>query len=183
MRTKILVVAVGLVVTACSSSGTKGHGAAGSAGSTQATGGGTASSSAATGGGGGGGGEYCAIIRGAKSNIDALTKMQSSGVPAGVKVGVIVDAIHKADAAAPANIKPQWDLFRTKIDQLIAALQSAGISLDDLSDPAKMQKLDPAQLQKLESIGQQFDTPEFTKASEAITANVKTECGVDIGGS
>jgi hypothetical protein len=176
MRTKLVVVAVGLVLTACSSSGTKGHGGT--------TSGATAGTSASTtvAAGGGGGGQYCAVIRGAKANIDALTKVQASGIPAGAKVGVIVDAIHKADDAAPASIKPEWDLFRHKIDQLISALQSAGVSLDDLSNPAKLQKLDPAKLQKLEAIDQQFSTSDFTKASADITANVKAVCGISIGG-
>jgi hypothetical protein len=167
-----------LALTACSSS-TKGHGnaAGGGGGSTNP---GTSTSTSTGTHVASGGGDYCKIIRNTKSAIDQLNKMGSAS-SSGIKVELIVDAVHKADAAAPSDIKPSWDVFKSKLDGFVAALQSAGVSLDDLSNPSKLQKLSPSQIQALQTASQQLESPDFQAALSKITADVKSRCGVDIG--
>ena len=184
MRTILIAFALGAVAVAgCSSSGTSGKGNAGGLGQSSSTGttGGT-STSTSTGGGGGGGGDYCNIIRDAQSSINSLNNMNSAAT-AGLKISVIQQAIHKADDAAPAEVKPDWDKFRAAFDSFVAAIQSSGISLDDLSNPAKLQSLSPAQLQALQNAAQQIETSDLQADFTRIEMDVKSRCGVDISGS
>jgi hypothetical protein len=186
MRTKLVALVVGLLaaLTACSSSGGKGGGfVAGSGGQSNSAGGGGGSTSTPKVNLGGGGGDYCNILKSAKQTIDQLNKMNSGGSASGIELNVVQDAIHKADAAAPADIKPDWDRVRSAIDGFISALEAAGISLSDLNDPAKLQKLTPAQLQAFQNAAKQLDSPDVANSFTKVEADAKTRCGLDLNGS
>lgn len=138
-----------------------------------------------TGCGGGDSGEgsaYCDDLKSAKAEFSSL----DSDNPDMADLDKAFDRMHELAGEAPDSVKDDWETLDGAIQDLKAALEDAGLTMEDLGnmqngqmpenfDPAKLQELAP----KLQSIGGQ----EFQDAADAIEKNAKDECNVDLSSS
>jgi hypothetical protein len=133
----------------------------------------------------GGGGSYCDQITSLKSNVNGLdfTKLSDQ------QFSDLQSSLAGIESSAPSDIKDDWSTLNGAIDQLKQILSDAGISFDDLqaiqNDPSNLPDgIDIAKLQELAQKLNDFATnSDFTAASDAIQANVKSECGIDLNTS
>ena len=133
-------------------------------------------------GSGGGGGSYCDQIKGVKADVDGLdfTKLTDDQLTS------FREALNGIESAAPTDVKDDWGTINDAIDQLQQILNEAGLSLSDLqaieADPSNLPDgVDLAKLQELAQKLQAFaSNSDYQAASDAITANVKSECGIDL---
>ena len=135
--------------------------------------------------GGGGGGSYCDQIKSVKSNVDGLdfTKLDDA------QFSDLQNSLAGIASSAPADVKDDWTTLNGAIDQLKQILDDAGLSFNDLQDiqddPTHLPEgIDVAKLQELAQKLHDFaSNSDFTAASDAIQANVKSECGIDLNDS
>jgi len=135
----------------------------------------------AGGGGGGGGGfasgNYCGDLKSAKDAVSSL----GSGALTQAKFDQLSADLHGIASEAPADVKGDWSTLAQAIDSLKAALDKAGVSLDDLQNLGSGgATIDPAKLQALAAATKSLDSDALTKATDAIAKEVKTECNLVI---
>lgn len=143
----------------------------------------TASVLAACGGGGGSStSAYCDELKSDKAYFDAL-----GGTNADLgNLGDAFSRVHTLAAKAPDNVAAQWKTLDSAITTIESALSDAGLKPSDLAglqsgtvpdgvDAAKLQALVP----KLEALG----SSDVSDAADAISADAKKTCGVDLAGS
>jgi hypothetical protein len=141
---------------------------------------------AGCGGGGGGGssasGGYCDELKTDKAYFAALSGSDSDAS----KLGDAFGRIHSLAGDAPANVAADWKTLDGAITTIESALNSAGLTPDDLAglqsgkvppgvDLSKLQALAP-KLEQLSSSG-------VSKAADNIAADAKKSCGVDLTAS
>lgn len=188
MRLRILAVAALAATTlaACGSSGgglavanNKPAGANSQAGNGKSpAGGATPNASAVL--GGGGGGDYCNTLKAQATQLATLENHQNGALGDFLKDGqTVVTALKKVEAAAPADIKQAWATLTAGFQSFLDALSKAGITPAQYADPSK---LTPAQLQAMAQAGQAMGSGSFASAATQITNDVKTRCGIDLGG-
>jgi hypothetical protein len=123
------------------------------------------------------GGDYCADLKSAKKEVDAIKGGDLKDIEK------TVDTMHKLADEAPDQIHDDWKVLVDGVDKLVAALKKAG--LDD-KDMATLQSgqipagVDMNALQNLMSEIQKLNTPEFQKAGDNINKHAKDTCGVDL---
>jgi hypothetical protein len=144
----------------------------------------TASVLAACGGGGGGSSTsaYCDELKSDKAYFEAL-----GGTNADLgNLGDAFTRVHALAAKAPDNVAAEWKTLDSAITTIESALSDAGLKPSDLAglqsgtvpdgvDAAKLQALVP----KLEALG----SSDVSDAADAISADAKKTCGVDLTGS
>ena len=80
------------------------------------------------------------------------------------------DALEQVADDAPSEIQDSFRVMADAFGQLAEGLE--GVSLD-LSDP---ENIDPEAMQAFEEVGQVFESPEFTEASDEIDAWITENC-------
>lgn len=126
------------------------------------------------------GGPYCAALEGAKTNLSAIdfTKIDEQTYQK------LVTELAKVTAAAPSDVKDDWEALTGALDDLHRLLGTAGISFDDLQQLSAGQLppgVDAEQLQKIAPKLQSISTDgRIQQASKAIEASAKSECGVNL---
>ena len=145
----------------------------------------TASVLAACGGGGGSSNSsagYCDELKSDKAYFDAI-----GGTNGDVsKLGDAFSRVHTLAAKAPANVAADWKTLDGAITTIETALSDAGLKPSDLAglqsgkvpagvDVAKLQALVP----KLQSLS----SSNVSDAADAIAADAKKSCGVDLAGN
>jgi hypothetical protein len=131
------------------------------------------------------GGSYCDQIKGLKSSVSDLdfTKLSED------QFSDLQNSLDDIEAAAPSDVKDDWGTLNDAIDQLQGILSGAGLSFDDLraiqKDPNNLPDgVDIAELQDLaQKLNDFAANSDFKDASNAIQANVKDECDVDLDDS
>lgn len=129
------------------------------------------------GGGKAGGGDYCADLKSAKKQVDALKGGDFSSLEK------TTDTMHQLADEAPDEIKDDWETLVEGVDKLVALLKKAGLTDEDMANLQSGQipdGVDMAALQELMTELQAVDTPDFQKASDNINKHAKDECGVDL---
>lgn len=128
--------------------------------------------------------DYCTALK------DADAKFSAVGNGDVAQFGDAFDALRHIDDIAPDNIKPQWDTLTGALDQFQAALDKAGVTMDqlaqlkDATDPSQLPSgLDPAKLQQLGTDLQAIGNADVQKASDDISKDAKDTCGIDLGNS
>jgi hypothetical protein len=133
------------------------------------------------GGGGGGGlasGNYCGDLKSAKDAVSSL----GNGALTQAKFDELSADLHGIASEAPADVKDDWSTLAQAIDSLKAALDKAGVSLDDLQNLGSGgATIDPATLQALTEAAKSMDSDAITKSTDAIAKEVKSECNLVIG--
>ena len=131
---------------------------------------------------GSGGGSYCDQVKSLKSSVTDLDFTTLSEDQFSDLQGSLDDI----EASAPSDVKDDWTTLNGAIDQLKSILDEAGLSFDDLQaiqdDPTNLPEgVDLAKLQELaQKLNDFAANSDFEDASNAIQANVKDECGVDL---
>ncbi|WP_151083398.1 hypothetical protein [Nocardioides cynanchi] len=123
---------------------------------------------------------YCDELKSDKAYFDAI-----GGSSADVsKLGDAFARVHTLASKAPANVAGDWKTLDGAITTIESALSDAGLKPSDLAglqsgkvpqgvDVAKLQALIP----KLQSLG----SSNVSDAADAIAADAKKTCGVDLG--
>jgi hypothetical protein len=144
----------------------------------------SASVLAACGGSGGGSSTsaYCDELKSDKAYFDAL-----GGTNADIsQLGDAFARVHTLAAKAPDNVADDWKTLDSAVTTIESALSDAGLKPSDLAglqsgkvpdgvDAAKLQALVP----KLQALG----SSNVSDAADAIAADAKSTCDVDLTGS
>jgi hypothetical protein len=126
---------------------------------------------------GGGSGDYCADLKTAKKQVDALKGGDFSDLQK------TTDAMHKLAGEAPSEIKDDWKVLVDGVDKLVAALKKAGLDDADMATLQSGQIPDGVDMDALNDLMteiQALDTDEFQKAGDNINKHAKDKCGVDL---
>ena len=120
---------------------------------------------------------YCADLKSAKQQVDALKDGDFSALAKTTEV------MHQLADEAPDEIKGDWESLVASVDQLVALLEGAGLSDQDMASLQSGQIPDGADmkaLQQLMSELQALNTTEFQQASDNIDQHAQDECGLDL---
>jgi hypothetical protein len=139
----------------------------------------------ACGGDSGNDASYCDQISSVKASVSdfdftTLSEQQFSDLR---------DSLGDIEDAAPADVKDDWGTLNDAVDQLQGILSDAGLSFDDLQairdDPNNLP--DGVDIAKLQELAQKLNdfaaNADIEAATNAIQANVKDECGIDLDDS
>jgi hypothetical protein len=146
----------------------------------------TATTLAACGSSGGGStsaASYCSELKSDKAYFETISGSSSADT---TNLADAFARVHTLAAVAPANVAADWKTLDTAITTIETALSDAGIKLSDLAamqngtvppgvDPTKLAALAP-KLEALSGSG-------VSDAADAIAADAKKSCGVDLTGS
>jgi aminopeptidase N len=129
-----------------------------------------------------GGGSYCDQVKEVKSTIDNFdfTKLDEQ------QFSAFQSSLNSVEDAAPDSVKQDWATLNDAVDQLKGILADAGLTFDDLQaiqeDPSNLPEgVDIAKLQALAQKLNEFTTnTDIQDATDAISANVQDECGIDL---
>jgi len=129
------------------------------------------------GGGSAGGGDYCDSIEDAKAEFGDIEGGDFAGFDQAI------DTVHELADDAPDEVADDWEVLEGALDDLVAALEKAGIELSDLEAMSRGEMppgLDPAKLQELAADMQDFGGEELETATDNIEKHAKDECDVDL---
>ena len=125
----------------------------------------------------GGSDNYCADLKAAKKEVDALKGGDFSDLQK------TTDAMKKLAGEAPDEIKDDWTTLLDGFEKLVAALKKAGLSDADMSTLQSGQIPDGVDMTALNGLIDEIkalDTPEFQKAGDNINKHAKDKCGIDL---
>lgn len=88
------------------------------------------------------------------------------------------DAVRSIATSAPDTIKDDWAKLGSVTDGVVKAHKKAGISLEDMSDTAKVDALDDDELASLNKAYEAFNGT--TKQREAVVASAKKACTITL---
>jgi hypothetical protein len=128
-------------------------------------------------GGSAGGGDYCDSIADAKAELEDIQGGDIGGFEQAI------ETVHELADEAPDEVADDWEVLEGGIDDLVAALEKAGIEPSDLEAISRGEMppgLDPAKLQTLAEDMQDFGGEEFETATDNIEKHAKDECDVDL---
>jgi hypothetical protein len=121
----------------------------------------------------GGDDPYCAAV---KDNLAPLKTFGDKKTDAGY--AGYAKAVRAIATNAPDTVKKDWSKLGSVTDGVIKAQKRAGIKLEDMSDPAKVEKLSSDDLTTLNKAYSTFvDTAEQRKA---IVDNVEETCDISL---
>lgn len=122
----------------------------------------------------GGGGDYCETLKEAKKEFGSQDM---------ANLDDIADRIQELRDQAPDEVQDDWEVLGEAYDEVLQALEDAGISQEDLEAMQKGETLSPEDMEafaeamaELESL----NSEEVEKASDAISKHAKEECDVDL---
>jgi hypothetical protein len=129
------------------------------------------------GGGSAGSGDYCADLKAAKKEVDALKGGDFSSLEK------TTDKMHQLADEAPEEIEDDWEILVAGVDKVVDLLKKAGLTDEDMANLQSGQipdGVDMTALQELMTELNKLDTDEFQAASDHINKHAKDECGVDL---
>ncbi|HLK94827.1 MAG TPA: hypothetical protein VK365_03720 [Nocardioidaceae bacterium] len=126
----------------------------------------------------GSGGAYCASLKDARDRLQALEGQGGGTADFEEAIGALRDISEQA----PASVAGDWRILIGGFDTLVQALDEAGLSLEDLSDPEAMGDIDPQELQQLQDQIGSLDSKKFQQAADSISSHARSECGFTLEG-
>jgi hypothetical protein len=120
-------------------------------------------------------GDYCDDLQSAKEKFESL------GDPDSGELGDAIDTLQQLGDEAPDEVAGDWQVLTDGLTKFQDALDEAGVSMDDLSDPQALKDLDPDTMQNLTEVAQSMSSEDFAAASKNIEDHAKSECDVDLG--
>ena len=133
-------------------------------------------------GGSASGDGYCAQLKSAASSIRSFTA--DDATPDFSKFADFINKAHELAKDAPSDVEDDWKVMIGAMDKLTAALDDAGIKLEDFGAIVTSGQLpegvDPAKLTELTGKIQELGGDEVNKAGDAISKHAKDECKVDL---
>ena len=121
--------------------------------------------------------QYCAALKDAQQEFGAL----ESGEMTGANLTRIFDRMHSLADQAPAPVADEWKTLDGAISEVESGLAGLGFSFEDLSDPRKLQDIDPQKLARFSQRMQQIGGQEFQQAGDTIEKHAKQVCGIKLG--
>lgn len=128
---------------------------------------------------GGAGGDYCDSLKEARDRLQALEGQGGDTAD----FDEAIDALRDISVDAPSNVAGDWRVLIGGFDTLVQALDDAGVSLEDLSDPQAMSDIKPQELQQLQQQLGTLDSKKFKQAANSISQHASSKCGFDLEGS
>ena len=123
--------------------------------------------------------EYCTQLEDTQESIQSLEE----GDP--TQFAAAFEAFRGLAEVAPEEVAADWDTLVSGVDQLEAALEDVGLTLEEFgqiaADPSQLP--DDVDAQKLQELGpklEELNSPEFDRASDAISTHAEEECGVTL---
>ncbi len=129
------------------------------------------------GGGSSSSGDYCDDLKSAQEKFESLGELDSGDF------GEATDTLQQLGDEAPDDVADDWKILNDGLSEFQAALDDAGVSMDDLQDPKALKELDPDVMQNLSEVAQGMSSQDFADASKNIEEHAKTDCDVDLGGT
>lgn len=124
-------------------------------------------------------GAYCEALKDARDRLQALEGQGGDTASFEQAIG----ALRSVSDEAPANVAGDWRVLLDGFDTFVQALDEAGVSLEDLSDPQAMSDIKPQELQQLQQKLGSLDSKRFKRAGSSISEHARSECGFDLEGS
>jgi len=122
---------------------------------------------------GGGGDPYCDAVEKNKSTLNTFGQKRTNAAYA--KYAKVFADVGKD---APASIQKDWTTLSTVTKGILDAQAKAGLKLEDMTDTAKVKKLNDAQLKELNTAYKTFNGT--TKQRNAVVKNVKQKCKINL---
>lgn len=122
---------------------------------------------------GGGGDPYCDAVEKNKNTLNTFGQKRTNAAYA--KYAKVFGDIGKE---APVAIKKDWTTLSTVTTGILTAQKKAGVKLEDMTDTAKVKKLEAAQLKELNAAYETFN--KTTNQRNAVVKNVKQECKINL---
>lgn len=128
------------------------------------------------------GGDYCDTLKAAAKTVQSFTG--DSSTPDFSKFDDFIDAAHDLEKKAPSDLADDWKIVIGGMDDLTAALEDAGITIEQLMTAATTGEMPPgvdqAKLMALAPKLQSLSGEEMEAATDAIDKHAKAECDVDL---
>lgn len=143
------------------------------------TGCGEASDDGGDGGGGSSadGGDYCSLIedvRGEFGSIEGDDATLDDMSTMSDRMGEIADA-------APSEVTKEWESMHSAIDDLVTALEDAGVEADVPLEEAVTKVVEEDKSKAQDLMGSMQGLSDVQADVETVQKNVKDECGIDLG--
>jgi hypothetical protein len=116
---------------------------------------------------------YCDKVASARGEI-ADTTAGDAGVDG------VLRTLDEITRLAPDDIRPQWEVLGSTIGKVQAAVEKAGLDVEDLTDPEAITKLTAKQRTVLTKALQGVDVAALPQASQEIADNVGEVCGIEL---
>jgi len=128
------------------------------------------------------GGDYCDTLKTAAETVKSFTG--ASSTPDFSKFDDFIDAAHDLEEQAPSDLADDWKIVIGGMDDLTAALEEAGITLEQLMAAATTGEMPPgvdqAKLMALAPKLESLSGEEMEAATDTIDKHAKDECDVDL---
>ncbi len=121
----------------------------------------------------GGESAYCTAVDKDKVSLNTFGEKRTDAAYA--DYAKVFDGVAKV---APASIKKDWTALADVTKGVIAAQKAVDLKLEDMTDPAKVKKLNADQLKQLNTAYQAFNGTTAQRA--AVVKNVKQECKITL---
>ncbi|MEJ7635676.1 hypothetical protein [Aeromicrobium sp.] len=121
----------------------------------------------------GSGDPYCEAVEKDRATLNTFGQKRTDAAYA--KYAKVFGEVGKK---APASIKKDWTALAKVTTGIIEAQKDAGVKLEDMTETAKIKKLDAAQLEKLNKAYEAFNAT--TKQRNAVVKNVLQECDIKL---
>lgn len=129
-----------------------------------------------------GGGDYCDTLKSTATTVKSFTG--DGATPDFSKFDDFIDAAHDLEDQAPSSLADDWKVVIGGMDALTAALEDAGITLEELMTAATTGQMPPgvdqAKLMALAPKLESLSGAEMEAATDAIDKHAKDECDVDL---
>lgn len=127
-----------------------------------------------------GGGDYCDTLKAAAKTVQSFTGDSSDFS----KFDDFIDAAKDLEEQAPSDLADDWKIVIGGMEDLTAAVEDSGITLEQLMAAATTGEMPPgvdqAKLMALAPKLQSLSGEEMEAATDAIDKHAKDECDVDL---
>jgi hypothetical protein len=124
-------------------------------------------------------GDYCADLKSAKNTVEVLGAASLSQD----SFDQLSDVLHIVGDEAPHSVADDWKTLGDALDSISHALQTAGITFDDLDKIGQpgVPKVDRVNLRTLTHALNSLRGPGIARAQTVINLEVKSDCGFALG--
>ncbi|GAB3253777.1 hypothetical protein GCM10027425_13220 [Alteromonas gracilis] len=120
--------------------------------------------------------EYCATL---EDRREEFSELAASEDPAALLRAVPL--LEDVRAAAPSDLKDEWQVFLNAVRGLREALASADLAPDDFAGGRVPDTLDAQQRRDLAAAADQLVSPDVRSAARGIEDQARDVCKVDLG--
>jgi hypothetical protein len=121
----------------------------------------------------GGGNPYCDVVEHNQSTLNTFGQKRTNAA-----YTKYAKAFADVGKEAPASIKKDWTALSTVTTGILQAQDKAGIKLEEMTDTAKLSKLNKGQLEQINAAYEKFNGT--NKQRNAVVKNVQQECDIKL---